>query len=138
MPTISVEEAKSLVHKWVMFCKFRWGKTTDLAKSKVVSLPVMKKEVGGVTVSLSERGVEFTWMNQYIELDKLVMEPNFKLKDLADIRVFVEEVIDNGSRSIEAAVVERDQAFQEVFEPFRGAAAEWGLEENKRAQKQRY
>jgi hypothetical protein len=50
----------------------------------------------------------------------------------------VEEVIDNGDHAIETAVVEREQAFQEVFEPFRGAAAEWALEENKRNQKQRF
>jgi hypothetical protein len=138
MPTISVEEAKGLIRKWVMFSRFRWQKIIDLAKSKIVPLPVSKKEIGGTIVSLSERGVEFTWMNQYIDLEKLVSEPAFKLKDLSDIRTFVEEVIDNGDHAIETAVVEREQAFQEVFEPFRGAAAEWGLEENKRAQKQRY
>lgn len=138
MPNVSVEEAKDLVHKWVLFCKFRWQKVVDVAKKKVVSLPVTKKEIGGATVSLSERGVEFTWMNGYIDLEKLVVEPAFKLKDISDIRMFVEEIIDNGDRAIEAAVVEREQAFQEVFEPFRNAAAQWSLEENKRNQKSRF
>lgn len=137
MPNVSVEEAKTLVHKWVLFCKFRWQKVVDLAKTKVVSLPVNKKDIGGATVSLSERGIEFTWMNGYVDLEKLVVEPTFKLKDLSDIRTFVEEVIDNGDRVIEAAVVEREQAFQEIFEPFRSAAAQWSLEENKR-QKSRF
>jgi hypothetical protein len=64
-----------------------------------------------------------------------VLFRSFKLKDLADIRTFVEGIVENAHRDIESAVVERDQAFQEVFEPFRTAAAMWSLEENKRNQK---
>lgn len=135
MSLVTPEEAKDLVQKWVYFCKFKWDKIVSTAKGKTVALPMVRKEVGGATVSLSERGLEFTWLNNYIQLEKLIMEPAFKLKDLADIRSFVEEVLENAHRDIEAAVVERDQAFQEIFEPFRGAAAQWTLEENKRNQR---
>lgn len=135
MATVSADEAKDLVQKWALFWRFKWQKMLDTAKQKTVSLPTIQKQVGGTGVSLSERGLEFTWGNGYIQLEKLIMEPTFKLKDLSDIRTFVEEIVENAHRDIESAVVEREQAFQEVFEPFRSAAAMWSLEENKRNQK---
>lgn len=132
---ISEEEAKGLVAKWVLFAKSQWGKWQDLAKKNCVALPLARKEVSGVAVCLSDRGVEFTYTNGYIQLEKLISEPNFKLKDLAEIRSFVELTIDSAQRDIESAVSERQQAFNEIFEGFRAGAAQWSLEDNKRQQK---
>ena len=135
MASVTPDEARDLVQKWVWFWKYRWDKIRELSKSKTVSNPNYNKDIGGMTVTLSDRGLEFTWEKQYIQLEKLIMEPKFKLKDLADVRQFVEETIDNAHRDIEGAVIERERAFAEIFEPFRSAAAQWNLEENKRNQK---
>lgn len=135
MSTVTPDEARDLVSKWFFFWKYKWDKIRELSKSKMVANPNYNKDIGGMTVSLSDRGLEFTWEKQYIQLEKLINEPKFKLKDLADVRMFVEETIENAHRDIESAVVERQRAFEEIFEPFRTAAAQWTLEENKRNQK---
>src|SRR4029077_5721370 len=84
--SVTPDEARDLVSKWVFFWKYRWDKIRELSKSKSVPNPNYNKDIGGMTVTLSERGLEFTWEKQYIQLEKLINEPKFRLKELGDVR----------------------------------------------------
>jgi hypothetical protein len=124
---MTLKEAEVLVTNWYNAVASLWSQVIDKAKAGTVAVPIVTKEIGGIKIIMSNRGIEVVVGSTGSSFTKLITMPEFKITEFPNIRKFVVDAIKTASTDVDKAIEDREEAFGTAFNDLKREIAEWNL-----------
>lgn len=124
---MTLKEAEVLVENWYKAVSALWGQVLAKAQLGTVGVPILTKDIGGIRIILSKRGIEVVVGSNGSSFSRLLTMPEFKVSEFPNIRKFVVDSIRQAHIDIDTAIEERKEAFGTSFNDLKKEIAEWNL-----------